>query len=261
MVVVRWAWLCCNGCGCVLGDVHSNKARESNPCTPHTRGTMPAAPESDAIAVVCDVCIDYLLQERKNSRPRKSTRLILDRDGKVRPIQHELTDWRLGGHCTTCAVKIKEDGVKGTQGHWNSNFCSWKEIWCKCFRSIKGKARLRLSLSLLASCWWSATQTLLNWKRCWTFAESSKTTQRKPTVSFCSLLEDYSALLCDVTCCSRTALFILNISCSVGVVPGWARGGRSRIGLSKSGCTFLWWFFWVVNICIVTVQENCSNNQ
>jgi len=36
--------------------------------------------DSDRVSVVCDVNFDYLVQKSKNSRPRKNTRLVLDRD-------------------------------------------------------------------------------------------------------------------------------------------------------------------------------------
>jgi hypothetical protein len=39
------------------------------------------ADDPEKIAISCDLVVDYLNQQRKNSRPRKNVRLILNRDG------------------------------------------------------------------------------------------------------------------------------------------------------------------------------------
>lgn len=38
---------------------------------------------SDNIYITGDVCIDYLVQARKNSRPAREVKLVLMRDGNV----------------------------------------------------------------------------------------------------------------------------------------------------------------------------------
>lgn len=39
------------------------------------------ADDPEKIAVTADIVIDHLSQARKNSRPRKANRLVLERDG------------------------------------------------------------------------------------------------------------------------------------------------------------------------------------